>query len=161
MVGLAWTGGAWSTGRAKRSVPFEQIERLIQAHPEVTFVCLEYEDRCEELAAYPQVLNPHWATQKGADMDELAALLVNLDLVITPTNSTVDLAGALGVPVWVMVNEHPQWRYSDAAGPQKMWFYQSARCFRQQGRDNGRWNRVVGEIGVALDEMSAVQVAAE
>lgn len=160
-VGIAWTGGAWSTGRARRSVPFELIARLIDANPDVTFVCLEYEDRCEELAAYPQVLNPHWATRKGADMDDLAALLSALDLVITPTNSTVDLAGALGVPCWAMVNEHPQWRYSDAAGHDRMWFYESVRCFRQQARDNGRWERVVGQIGVALEEMQATKVAAE
>lgn len=160
-VGLAWTGGAWSTGRAKRSVPFELVARLIDTNPDVTFVCLEYEDRSEELARYPQVLNPHWATRKGADMDDLAALLASLDLVITATNSTVDLAGALGVPCWALVNEHPQWRYSDMAGAERMWFYESVRCFRQQGRDNGRWERVIGQVGVALDEMQGAKVAAE
>lgn len=158
-IGIAWTGGAWSTGRAKRSVPFEQIARLIEANPDVTFVNLEYEDRSAELAAYPQVLNPHWATRKGADMDDLAALLASLDLVITATNSTVDLAGALGVPCWALVNEHPQWRYSDAAGAERMWFYESVRCFRQQGRDNGRWERVMGQVGVALNEMQAAEAA--
>lgn len=161
VVGLAWTGGAWSTGRAKRSVPFELIARLIETNPETTFVNLEYEDRSEELAAYPQVLNPYWATKKGADLDDLAALVSSLDLVISATNSTIDLAGALGVPCWALVNEHPQWRYSDAAGFDKMWFYESVRCFRQQGRDNGRWDRVVGQVGVALDEMQAAKVAAE
>ena len=153
IVGISWTGGTWTTGRAKRSIPFELIARLIESNPEVTFVCLEYEDRQEELAAYPQVLNPHWATKKGADIDELAALLSSLDLVITATNSTVDLAGALGVPCWALVNEHPQWRYSDAAGHDSMWFYKSVRCFRQQSRDNGRWNRIIGEVGIALDDM--------
>lgn len=160
-VGIAWTGGAWSTGRAKRSVPFELIARLIDANPDVTFVCLEYEDRREELAAYPQVLNPHWATKKGADLDDLAALVSSLDLVISATNSTVDVAGALGVPCWALVPHNPPWRYSDAAGADKMWFYESVRCFRQQARDNGRWERVVGQVGVALEEIEVAKVAAE
>lgn len=153
-VGLAWTGGTWSTGRARRSVPFDLIaKKLIEQHPDVTFVNLEYEDRKEELAPYPQVLNPYWATKKGADLDDLAAIVANLDLVITPTQSVVDLAGGLGVPVWVFTDEHPQWRYATAAGEDKMWFYESARLFRQRSDDNGKWDRVVNNVTTALHQM--------
>lgn len=153
-VGLAWTGGTWATGRARRSVSFELIaEYLIKQHPDVTWVNLEYEDRKEELAAHPQVLNPHWATKKGADMDDLAALVASLDLVITPTQSVVDLAGALGVPVWVMTDENPQWRYSDQAGAERMWFYDSARLFRQKPDDKRTWDRVVKNVTTALHQL--------
>lgn len=153
-VGVAWTGGTWSTGRAKRSVPFSLLSaKLFEQHPDVTFVNLEYEDRKEELAAYPQVLNPHWATKKGADLDDLAALVSSLDLVITATQSVVDLCGALGVPVWVMVDEHPQWRYALKAGEDRMWFYESARLFRQKAQDNGRWERVMNHVTTALHQM--------
>ena len=75
-----------------------------------------------------------------------------LDLVIAPTTSLVDLCGALGVECWAMVDENPQWRYSDFAGQDSMWFYQSVRCFRQQVRDGGKWTRVVGEVMAALRE---------
>lgn len=161
-VGLAWTGGTWATGRAKRSVPFELIARLVTAHPELTFVNLEYEDRREELAALPpNVLNPHWATKKGADYDDLAALVSTLDLVISVTTSAVDLAGALGVPCWAMVDENPQWRYAHAAGVEQMWFYDSVRVFRQQTRDRSRWERVIGQVDVALSDLQAMKVAAE
>lgn len=159
-VGISWTGGTWSTGRARRSVPFDLIaKKLFDQHPDVTWVNLEYEDRREELAAYPQVLNPHWATKKGADLDDLAALVSSLDLVITPTQSVVDLCGGLGVPVWVMVDEHPQWRYALKAGEDRMWFYESARLFRQKKQDNGRWERVMNHVTTALHQMKLRQAA--
>ena len=159
-VGIAWTGGTWATGRARRTVPFDLIaKKLIEQHPDVTFVNLEYEDRKEELSAYPQVLNPYWATKKGADLDDLAAIVSNLDLVITPTQSVVDLAGGLGVPAWVMTEEHPQWRYALKAGEDRMWFYESARLFRQRGEDNGKWDRVVNNVTTALHQMKLKQAA--
>lgn len=159
-VGIAWTGGTWATGRARRTVPFDLIaKKLFEQHPDVTFVNLEYEDRKEELSAYPQVLNPYWATKKGADLDDLAAIVSNLDLVITPTQSVVDLAGGLGVPVWVMTEEHPQWRYALKAGEDRMWFYESARLFRQRGEDNGKWDRVVNNVTTALHQMKLKQAA--
>jgi hypothetical protein len=159
-VGIAWTGGTWSTGRGKRSVPFDLIaKKLFDQHGDVTFVNLEYEDRKDDLAAYPQVLNPHWATKKGADLDDLAALVSSLDLVITATQSVVDLCGALGVPVWVMVDEHPQWRYALKAGEDRMWFYESARLFRQKVADGGRWERVMNNVTTALHQMKMAKAA--
>lgn len=159
-VGIAWTGGTWATGRARRSVPFELIaKKLFEQHPDVTFVNLEYEDRRDVLAGYPQVLNPHWATKKGADLDDLAALVSSLDLVISPAQSVVDLCGALGVPVWVMVDEHPQWRYALTAGEDRMWFYESARLFRQKAQDNGRWERVMNHVTTALHQLKLAKAA--
>ncbi len=160
-IGIAWTGGTWSTGRGQRSVPFDLIEALIRAHPEATFVNLEYEDRRDELADLPQVLNPYWATKKGADLDDLAALCASLDLVITAANSTVDLCGALGVECWALVDDKPQWRYSPTAGEHEMWFYESVRTFRQKPVDNGKWGRVMDLVGKALSERYVARVAAE
>lgn len=155
-VGLAWTGGTWTTGRSKRTLPFELAVKLIQDHPDVTWVCLEYEDRREELAEFPNVLNPHWATKKGADMDDLAALTASLNLIVTATNSTVDMAGALGVPTWALVPHNPPWRYSDAAAPagkDSMWFYETVRTFRQRGDEDGDWGNVIKRVSVALEQM--------
>ena len=160
LVGIAWTGGSWGTGRAKRSVPFEVVSRLFDI-PGVTFVNLEYEDRRAELKLFDNVLDPTWATKKGADMDDLAALVTALDLVIAPTTSVVDLCGGLGVECWAMVDENPQWRYSDVAGQDRMWFYDSVRCFRQQARDAGKWDRVVGEVRRSLLGRLSPAVAAE
>lgn len=158
-VGIAWTGGTWATGRAKRSVAFDLVrEKLIEQHPDVTFVNLEYEDRTDELAAHPEVLNPYWATKKGADMDDLAALVSSLDLIITATNSTVDVAGALGVPTWALVPHNPPWRYSEVAGENTMWFYESVRTFRQNAADKD-WGRVMNNVTTALHQMKLREAA--
>jgi ADP-heptose:LPS heptosyltransferase len=148
-VGIAWTGGSWNTGRNRRSVPFEALRDIFAARPDVAFVNLEYEDRREFLLLAEHVVhNPHWATHTQADYDDTAALVAELDLVIAPTTSVVDLAGALGKPVWVMCDAHPQWRYSRAAGEDKMYVYESARVFRQSPGEY--WRHVTTRVGEAL-----------
>lgn len=160
-VGISWTGGTWETGRKKRTVPFDLIRRyLFDQHRDVTWVNLEYDDRVVELERAPvRVLNPYWATKKGADVDELAALCSSLDLVISATNSTVDVCGSLGVPVWALVNAEPQWRYAHAAGEENMWFYDSARLFRQKTDDEGKWDRVCANAAMALAKLKGARKA--
>lgn len=146
-VGLAWTGGSWETGRGRRSVPFELIAQLMRGQ-DATFVCLEYEDRKSDLELTPGVLNPHWATRKGADMDDLAALVSNLDLVISVQTSVVDLCGALGVPCWALCDEVPQWRYTGFFGDDTMGFYESVKVYRQAKW--GEWAPVIQRVAQDL-----------
>lgn len=157
-IGLAWTGGSWETGRGRRSVPIDLMLDLVDAFPGVEFVSLEYEDREKELAD-TRVLNPHWATKKGADYDDLAALVANLDLVISVQTSVVDLAGALGVPCWALCDAAPQWRYTGHWGADSMYFYESVRCFRQP--EPGDWDSVMDRVHHALTDMTAAKEAAE
>jgi hypothetical protein len=58
-----------------------------------------------------------------------------------------------------MTEEHPQWRYATAAGEDRMWFYESAKLFRQRGEDNGKWDRVVNNVTTALHQMKLKQAA--
>lgn len=155
-VGIAWTGGSWETGRGRRSIPIDLMLDLVDAFPGVTFVNLEYEDREKDLAD-TRILNPHWATRKGADYDDLAALVANLDLVISVQTSVVDLAGALGIPCWALCDAAPQWRYG-MRGPH-MHFYESVRCFRQP--EPGNWLSVMAQVHEALTDRLAMKVAAE
>jgi len=142
-IGLAWTGGSWETGRGRRSVPFDDILQLIRGQ-DATFVCLEYEDRRKDLEFAPHILNPHWATRKGADMDDLAAILTNLDLVISVQTSVVDYCGALGVPCWALADEVPQWRYLPYFGDDTMGFYESVKVYRQ--KQWGDWKPVINQV---------------
>jgi Tfp pilus assembly protein PilF len=86
-------------------------------------------------------------TQHGAFMDT-AAIMMNLDLVITSDTSVAHLAGALGVPVWVALPFVPDWRWmldrSDSP------WYPTMRLFRQKSR--GDWAGVFQEIEAALRE---------
>jgi ADP-heptose:LPS heptosyltransferase len=64
-----------------------------------------------------------------ADIDELAAVVDELDLVITVDNTLAHLAGALGRPVWVLLPAVPEWRYPRTG--ESMPWYASMRLFRQ------------------------------
>lgn len=151
-VGVAWTGGSWSTGRSRRSVDFDQFLQIMSVKG-VDFVNLEYEDRRDDLEFAPHgCLNPDWATKKGACYDLMAALVSELDLVISVTTSVVDLAGALGAPVWALADEHPQWRYSDHLGADKMFFYESAKVYRQERW--GHWAPTVQQVRDDLDDLA-------
>lgn len=152
LVGLAWTGGSWESGRARRSIPFDLILQLIRGQ-DATFVCLEYEDRRKDLEFAPQILNPHWATKKGQDMDELAAIVANLDLVISVQQSVVDLCGALGVPCWALADAAPQWRYTGFFGDDTMGFYESVKVYRQ--KQWGEWAPVIQRVAQDLKALTA------
>lgn len=158
-IGIAWTGGSWETGRGRRSVPAEKL--LTLAHRfrgEAQFVCLEYEEREQNETRDTNVLNPHWATRKGADYGELAALVANLDLVIAVQTSVVDLCGGLGVPCWALCNASPQWRYTGHFGPDTMYFYDSVRVFRQA--TEGDWAPVMARVEGALALLTQREAAA-
>lgn len=155
-VGLAWTGGTWATGRRIRTLPVAVLGPLLGI-PGVDWFCMEYDDPRDELAEIEQahgvkLHDPRSLVARSADYDDTAALVSELDLVIAPTTSIVDLCGALGVPVWAFAPTRPQWRYSDAAGHDRMFWYESARVFRQ--KDPGLWGYPVCRAANALREMT-------
>src|SRR4029434_1649904 len=84
----------------------------------------------------------------GAFMDT-AAIMMNLDLVITSYTSAAHVAGALGVPVWVALPFVPDWRWlldrSDSP------WYPTMRLFRQKKAED--WAGVFEEIEAALEAL--------
>lgn len=85
------------------------------------------------------------------DLEETASLIAALDLVISVAGTTVHLAGAIGKPVWVLLNHSPEWRYL-WRGDTMPW-YPSARLFRQP--QPGDWGTVMREVRAALDGLKA------
>ncbi len=81
-------------------------------------------------------------------------MVKSCDLIITVCTSLVHLAGALGVPTWVMVPKHPAWRYQNS-GP--MPFYRSVRLYRQPAAEDGAWLPVVQTIGLDLSDLLAAK----
>ena len=86
-----------------------------------------------------------------ADFSDTAALIENLDLVVTVDTSTVHLSGGLGRPTWVMNRFDACWRWSPM-GPDSAW-YPTVRQFRQP--DIGDWRSVLAEVREALAERFA------
>jgi ADP-heptose:LPS heptosyltransferase len=113
---------------------------------------LQYGDCADELAQVRERLgvtvhhDPE--VDQMADLDSFAAQVAALDLVVTTSNTTAHMAGALGVPCWVMLAHVPDWRWQ-VAGERPLW-YARMRLYRQAAR--GDWAGTIGEVAAALAE---------
>jgi tetratricopeptide (TPR) repeat protein len=150
-VGIAWTGGMPNTFRDRRSARLEDLLPILQTRG-CSFVSLQYKDPREEIAALKEkhgVTVHHYARATEApDYDETAALVAELDLVITVTTAVVDLCGALGKPCWVMVPAKPHWRYG-LKGDRKVW-YGSVKLYRAKKHLTDCVEQIRGDLAAYL-----------
>lgn len=116
-IGVAWTGGIARTGQKHRSLTPDIFKDL-----NGTLISLEYKDikPVEGILDFSRFLNT-------GDYDDTAALVSELDCVITVTTSLVDLCGALGKECHVLVPSIPHWRYCMEG---KMPWYDSVKLYR-------------------------------
>lgn len=141
-VGLAWTGGFKAWDREKRSIPVDVLGPIVKS-PGCHFVSLEY---LFDTPAPEGVHELPWATAKGVDYDLTAALIAELDLVVSVPQTCVDAAGALGTPCWALVGPVPPWRFAEAAGDEA-WGYHGIEIYRRQGPF---WSGVVAKVAQNL-----------
>lgn len=138
-VGLAWTGGLRNTFASRRSLTLPQLSPLFDV-PGISWVSLQYKE--SDLDAPVKI--HHWKrAAESQDIDDVAALIDCLDLVITVSTATVHIAGALGKPTWVLVPEKPHWIYGLEGD---MPWYNSVKLFRQ----HGKWDGVINQLGEHL-----------
>jgi tetratricopeptide (TPR) repeat protein len=147
-VGLAWRGGIARTRGALRSLELAALAPLF-AVPGSHFVSLQHGDVRGEIESLREQHGFDVACwdDTGTDIDELAAMIAALDLVVSIDNTTAHVAGGLGVPLWILLPRGAEWRYG--YGEASMPWYPRARLFRQQVADNG-WGEVVSRAVTAL-----------
>jgi tetratricopeptide (TPR) repeat protein len=138
-VGLAWAGNPRHVNDHNRSMPLAALLPLLDVA--ATFVTLQKELRAGDDATLSarKILNLGPALEDFADS---AALIAQLDLVITVDTSVAHLAGALGVPVWILLPFAPDWRWL-LDRDDSPW-YPTARLFRQG--DTREWSGVVERV---------------
>ena len=149
-VGLAWHSNNLKTGR-NRSMELENLSPLFSLSG-LRWISLQYgaqKDLETEIAAAQSPVFVDPAVDQLSSIDDFAAQVAALDLVITIDNTTAHLAGALGVPVWVLLPFASDWRWL-ASGDSNLW-YPSMRLFRQPQR--GDWEPVVLRVREALSEL--------
>jgi hypothetical protein len=142
-IGLVWAGNPAHSNDARRSLPIEQLARLLGV-PGVRFVSLQVGPRSGEASDIAGVADLSSAL---GDYAATAAVVAQLALVITVDTSVAHLAGALGKPVWVMLPFAPDWRWLLARHHDSPW-YSSMRLFRQPRP--GDWDGVVSAVIAAL-----------
>ncbi|HEY8025770.1 MAG TPA: tetratricopeptide repeat protein [Burkholderiaceae bacterium] len=144
-VGLVWSGNPLFANDRFRSLPLQELQPLLAGN-RFLFYSLQKDVREADrplLQSMTQVtdLAPHLN-----DFAETAAIVANLDLVITVDTSVAHLAGAMGRKVWIMLPLSPdfRWLLDRTDSP----WYRSARLFRQ--RSVGDWRTVVADAAQAL-----------
>lgn len=147
-IGINWQGSR-SAIDVGRSVPLAALAPLA-ALPGVRLISLQKHEGLEQLQALPagmavETLGPDFDAGPDAFLDT-AAVIANLDLVVTSDTSLAHLAGALGAPTWVLLRDVPDWRWR-LAGEDCPW-YPTARLFRQ--RRAGDWSGAVAALCAAL-----------
>lgn len=146
-IGISWRGGTARTDQRLRSIALERWQPILR-RPGVRFVSLQYGDCRLEVEALRAagVRIVHWQDAVD-DLDECAALLCELDLVISVPTTVIHLAGALARPVWVLLSARPGWRYL-REGERLPW-YPSARLWRQAELDD--WDPVIARVAEAIE----------
>lgn len=157
-VGIAWQGNPSMDTDRFRSIPLKQFAPLAKLSG-ITLISLQRGFGVEQLASNSDRLEikslaGDYDTASGPFMDT-AAVMKNLDLVITSDTAIAHLAGALGVPTWVALTLVPDWRWF-LKRDDSPW-YSSMRLFRQE--QPGDWGAVFRKMqGTLLAEQPRLRL---
>jgi tetratricopeptide (TPR) repeat protein len=145
-IGLAWSGNPMNWNDQNRSVRLASLLRLLDLNS--TFVSLQKDVRADDAAVLKARSDVLHFGDELKDFSDTAAIISNLDLVISVDSSIVHLAGALAKPVWVMLPFIPDWRW--LLDREDSPWYPTARLFRQD--DSRSWESVILRVHVALQD---------
>lgn len=140
-VGLVWRAGDWDN---RRSLPDEALETWTQV-PGIHWVVLQQNYRGG--SGLPSLFRP----TVRRNVMETAALMQELDVVISVDSFPAHLAGALGRPTWTLLCAEPDWRWMEQRSD-SLW-YPTMRLFRQAHA--GDWSAVVNAVARALAALVA------
>ncbi len=149
-VGLVWAGSPTFKGDRTRSMTLDRLAALSSVR-DVTFYSLQKGAAATAADRPPTGLQLVNLAPELHDFADTAAAMCMMDLVITTDTSVAHLAGALGRPVWVMLQFMPDWRWllDRADSP----WYPTMQLFRQ--KKPGDWDGVISHIAEALSALVA------
>lgn len=141
-IGISWSGRRDTWINRHKSVPVEHIRDLIKRHPQHQWINLQVESLDTEMSFLSDtVLESYPGTIQ--DMSDTAGLMEHLDLVISVDTAISHLAGSMGRPCWIMLNNYAtdwRWLLDREDSP----WYPSVRLFRQP--EIGEWRPVIDKI---------------
>jgi hypothetical protein len=147
-VGIAWAGNPEFGGDRDRSILLKNILPVTRVDG-TKYFSLQKDLRAgddELLNGNPSIVR---LDKQINDFEDTAAIMMGLDLVISSDTSVVNLAGALGRPVWVLLPLMPDWRWLLDRNDTP--WYPTARLFRQANA--GDWTTVANDVCAALKQL--------
>jgi hypothetical protein len=150
-IGLAWAGNSNHLNDRLRSTTLKSLAPLARVDAE--FFNLQFGRFSGEISNPPAGMNLVDSTPMIHDFAETAAMISNLDLIISVDTAIVHLAGAMSVPTWVLLQFSPDFRWllnSDSTP-----WYPSLRLFRQ--KSVGDYAEVVERMAEELVNLDRVR----
>ena len=139
-IGLAWSGSPTSVNDAQRSMPLKFLLPLIGGNGEWYSLQKDVRERDRDaLSATPAIINH---AETFTDFTDTAALIAELDLIISVDCVISHLAGAMGKPVWIPLAFHSHFLY--LRNREDNPWYPTAHLFRQ--RTEGDWAAVIDRL---------------
>ena len=149
-VGIAWAGRRSHRLDRWRTMTLEQLAPIVQT-PGVGFASLQTGEQSAQVRNLPAGVEIVDLSADLTDFSQTAAVIANLDLVITVDTAAGHLAGAMGKPVWVLLQYAPDWRWMlDRADTP---WYPTMRLFRQ--KEFADWSGPIREIAEALRKLAS------
>ncbi len=147
-IGIVWAGSGGHVLDKARSLHLTQLKSVLET-PNVQFISLQKGEAALQITTQiaAQKVNIIHLMDEITDFSETAALITQLDLVISVDTSVLHLAGALGKEVWLMDRFDADWRW--LKDKQNSPWYPSMRIFRQPKL--GDWQSVMDAVKNALE----------
>jgi tetratricopeptide (TPR) repeat protein/glycosyltransferase involved in cell wall biosynthesis len=149
-VGIVWGGNPDFKNDRRRSITLDLLAPLARV-PGVQLIALQKGSPAAQAATPPEGMSLANLGPMLTDFADTAAVLEQLDLVITVDTSVAHLAGALGRPVWILLHSAPDWRWLRYREDSP--WYPSVRLFRQH--QLGDWRGVIERVQGALAEVAS------
>jgi len=150
-VGFVWQGNPEQKNDPRRSMPLHTLLPLLRVAGIEAYALQKGGPGERQLEALPGDVRVTSLGPTFEDFTDTAAALANLDLLVSTCTSVPHLAGALGVPTWIMLSHQPDWRWMLEV-PTSPW-YRSVRLFRQPA--HGDWSPVIERVGLELTALAA------
>lgn len=149
-IGICWASNPapdryFSARRAlHKTMPLAAFSALVENHPEIRFTAITNVglDQFEGGQAIKSKVED--VSEQLTDLDRTAALLQQMDLLITVDTGVAHLAGALGVPTWILLHQQGDARWGQWGASDSYW-YRSVKLFWQTAP--GDWDTVMARIG--------------
>ena len=152
LVGISWKSTGINQRRALLKSTMLEDWTSILSQQDCCFINLQYGDVKEELEQFQQqtdlIIYQDEEIDSLRDLDDFAAQISALDLVISTSNTTVHMAGALGKQVWTLLPYIPDWRWM-LEREDTPW-YPSMRLFRQS--ETGDWSGIFAQVRLELEQ---------
>lgn len=145
-IGLSWQGNPKNAQEPGRSFPLLELLPLAQLPFDFELISLQ---KCYGVEQIKNWDSPRRIFDLGSEIDnspmafhDTLLALTKLDLFITSDSALAHLSGAAGVPTWVLLPYHADWRWGKG-GESSVW-YPTMRLFRQN--EPGNWTNAINEV---------------